>query len=216
MPDETAPEPWRVILEFYHICVRARNAFDLYHNLFESDRRNLHQCFSVAPLFFGDINAILIESIVLEWCKITDPATTGKNTNLTTNYIVEKLPWTPAVRAELAHFNSLLMAFRKKVEPARSKRIVHTDYEAQIGHLPNLGEYTPGEDFAFFANLQSFYDIAHKTVSPDEPPRPHALGMSRDIHNLFRALTKAKLYDQCNECTEESRAIRVLDHEGIK
>src|SRR5579862_8498751 len=162
MPDgQTAPDPQQVLQEFYHICVRTRNAFDLYHNLFEADHQGMLRCFSVAPLFFSDVNAILVESVILQWCKITDPAGVGKKANLTTNYILEKLTWSPSVHDQLLYFNTLLMEFRQKVEPARSKRIAHTDLVAQVAHLPNLGHYNAGEDLEFFANLQCFFDVAH-------------------------------------------------------
>jgi len=55
---QKSPEAEHVIDEFYHICVRARNAFDLYHNLFETDRQGMLRCFSVAPLFFSDVNGL--------------------------------------------------------------------------------------------------------------------------------------------------------------
>jgi hypothetical protein len=106
------------------------------------------------------------------------------------------------------------MEFRQKVEPARTKRIAHTDLVAQVDHLPNLGDYMPGEDFAFFANLQSFFDVAHRDLHPGEPSPPHALGMSTDVHNVMRAFAKAQLYDQCAICTETDRATHLLDSQN--
>lgn len=104
------PEPKTIIDEFCIVCTSARNDFDLYQSLFETDRRALDLFSSVAPLCFGDICRTLKENLYIQFCKITDPAKTGKKANLTTNYIVEEILWPDAVGQRLREVNGRLMS----------------------------------------------------------------------------------------------------------
>jgi hypothetical protein len=62
------------------------------------------------------------------------------------------------------------MAFRAKVEPARSKRIAHTDLHSQMNRLGAMGTFNKGEDAKFFADLQSFFDVAYRHVFAASAP----------------------------------------------
>ena len=130
-----------LVEEFCTLCAQLSMDYDLYYSLFEVDKQRLDFYSDLAPLFFGDINRILIEQLIMQTCKITDPAKTGRNYNLTKNYVVEEISWPDAVRDELRQINTRLMSFRKYVEPARSKRIAHIDLHAQIGIRENLGGF---------------------------------------------------------------------------
>jgi hypothetical protein len=200
----------KILEEFYNLCVEAGCDFDLYRSLFEDDPHSTELCLSYAPLFFGDFYRIIKRAIVLHVCKLTDPAGSGDRTNLTTNYILEALPWPDDVKAELARLNDLMMVFRSKVEPARSKRIAHIDLHHQVNIQEAMGTFKKGEDAQFFADLQSFYDAAYRHVHGGRAPaiRP---AMSTDTHLVVRAIEKAILYDRCPLCTEDRRANDVLD-----
>jgi hypothetical protein len=156
--------PEKILEEFYNLCVEAGCDFDLYRSLFEDDPHSAELCLNYAPLFFGDIGRIIKRDLVLDVCKLTDPAGSGERTNLTTNYILKAIPWPPDVRAELVRLNNLMMIFRRKVEPARSKRIAHTDVHHQVKNRGALGTFNKGDDAQFFADLQSFYDVAYRHV----------------------------------------------------
>jgi hypothetical protein len=116
----------RVLNEFHNLCVEARCDFDLYRSMFEGDPKKTARCVDYAPYFFNDFGRIITRFLVLHVCRLTDPAGSGSKSNLTTNYILQNLTWPSAVQANLAQYNDLLMIFRAKVEPARSKRIAHT------------------------------------------------------------------------------------------
>ena len=92
-PPMLPPDPAALIEEFCAICTSARNDYDLYRSMFESDPQNQVLFTSIAPLCFGDIRRIMAENLFLQFSKITDPATTGKKTNLTTNFILERISW---------------------------------------------------------------------------------------------------------------------------
>jgi hypothetical protein len=161
---------------------------------------------------FHDLNGILIEHLVIQFCKLTDPAQTGKYPNLTTNFILNELPWPTDVQKALHEINDRLMAFRKHIEPARNKRTAHTDLIAQITPLGDLGQFPKGDDARFLADLQAFVDIAHQHLNG--APRPIHPGAATDTHQLVRALGKAVLFDGCDTCTEAVRTVAVLDYEA--
>jgi AbiU2 len=206
-------DPKNVLHDFYNLCVEARCDFDTYRSMYEDNPANTARCVNYAPYFFSDLNRIITRMLVLHVCRITDPAGSGSKANLTTNYILQILQWPAAVRQELAHFNALLMAFRAKLEPARSKRIAHTDLHSQLNRLDAMGRFDKGEDAKFFLDLQSFYDVAYRHVFNASAPAI-AIGASTDTYKIVRAVEKAILYDRCPRCDEGVRATDLLDFEG--
>jgi len=204
--------PELIVDEFCIICTSARNDYDLYRSLFEIDRRNLGLYTSIAPMCFGDIGRILHENLYIQFSKITDPAKTGKKLNLTTNYLVEEIPWPNALRQKLREVNDRLMAFRQLIEPARSKRIAHIDFLAQVERWDNLGAFQEGAEVQFLQDLQTFINIAYGHLH-NGAHRPIAVAMSTDTYKLIRALEKSVVFDRCPKCTSGERAIAVLDYE---
>jgi transcriptional regulator with XRE-family HTH domain len=211
-PPILPPDPAAIIEEFCVICTSARNDYDLYRSLFESDPRNQVLFTSIAPLCFGDMRRIMAENLFLQFSKITDPAVTRKNTNLTTNYILEKISWPASVAKKLREVNDRLIVFRQYIEPARSKRIAHVDMAAQVERLENLGSFPKGADVQFLQDLQTFIDIAYGHFH-NGGHRPIAIAMSTDTHQLVRALEKAVVFDRCTKCNAGERAVAVLDYE---
>jgi AbiU2 len=175
------PDAISILREFYNLCVEARSDFDLYRTMFEADPEGTKRCVDYAPYFFNDFGRIITRTLVLHVCRLTDPAKSLGQPNLTTNYILQELPWPDPVKARLAQFNDLLMAFRTQLNPARNKRVAHIDLHSQINRLDAMGQFDKGEDAKFFANLQSFYDVAHRHVHGDTPS-PIAIAMSTEGH----------------------------------
>ena len=54
-----------------------------------------------APSFFDDLNRILHNYILLEFSKITDPATTGGNENLSVDNLIESIDWPQDLQSKL-------------------------------------------------------------------------------------------------------------------
>jgi len=204
-------DPKAIIDEFCVNYTSVRNDYDLYRSLFETDQRNL-DLFTIAPLCFGDLHRILAENLFLQFSKITDPASTGKKSNLTTNYVLEGIDWPDAVGKKLRDVNERLKAFRRYIEPARSKRIAHVDLSAQIERLENLGAFPKGADTQFLQDLQTFIDIAYGHFH-NGGYSPIAVAMSTDSHQLVRALEKSVIFDRCSKCDAGERAVAVLDYE---
>ena len=79
-----------------NFCVHLRSVWRHYEILFEEGvlrRTLLHR---VAPTFFGDLNQVLIEQLVLQICRLTDPAVTTGRTNLTLDYVLQEVDFTGA------------------------------------------------------------------------------------------------------------------------
>ena len=90
MPDSKADSKVKVA-EFCELCAQASFVYNLYRSLFVSDTSRIELYKAIAPYCFVAINTFLLDYVRLQFCKITDPAKTGKNFNLTTNYILQKL-----------------------------------------------------------------------------------------------------------------------------
>jgi hypothetical protein len=205
-------DPKAIVDEFCTLCTSVRMHYDLYRTLFEEDPRKLDLYTSIAPLCFGDLSRILIEFLLLQFSKITDPAKTGNKFNLTTNYILEEISWPEEVGRKLREVNERLRAFRQYIEPARSKRIAHVDLPAQIERWENLGAFPRGADTQFLLDLQTFVNVAYGHFHDGEH-WPIAVAMSTDTYKLVRALEESVVFNRCSKCSAGERAVAVLDYE---
>jgi hypothetical protein len=77
-----------------------------------------------------------------------------------------------------------------------------------------MGTFNKGEDARFFADFQSFFDVAYRHLFAASSP-PIAIGSSTYTYKVIRSIEKAILYDRCDQCTEAERANDVLDFEGL-
>jgi transcriptional regulator with XRE-family HTH domain len=203
-------DPAAILDEFIVVCTSARNDFDLYESLFRADQRKLNLLLSTAPLFFQDIGRILEGNLFLHLCKLTDPAGVGFKTNLTTNFILEKLPWQETVKTRLQEINNRLMAFRRHIEPARSKRLAHLDVASQVERQAALGKFPDGADLQFLNDLQEFINVAYGHLHNGGAWSIEA-AMSLDTDQLVKALGRSVVFDHCSRCSAGERAVAVLD-----
>lgn len=141
-------------------CVWARSIRVHFAELFESGHGRSALLGEVANTFFHDLNLLLVEYILLQQCKLTDPASSGVGkTNLTTNYLLT-MDWAPATRLELERLNQQLLAYRAKVVDARRKLIAHLDLKTKLQTV-GLGEVAESDEAAFWEHLQAFVNAAH-------------------------------------------------------
>lgn len=148
----------------------------------------------VADTFFHDLNLMMVEYIMLQQCKLTDPASMGKGKeNLTTDYILG-LDWSDETRTVLAEANARLTKFREKILDARRKLIAHLDLRARLNPV-GLGEVTQAEELAFWENLQIFADAAHREALGG-PFEISATMQSGDVPSLVHALKDAVEYQR--------------------
>ena len=199
-----------VLHEFAKICWQLKIEHDLFCSLFDRGPSQADLLQRTAPFLFGDVHAIMRNQLFLGFCRVTDHAGSGKRTNLTTNFIVERLPWSSEVRAKLAKVNGRLIKFRTFVEAARSRRIAHMDLKAQM-EKETLGAFPAGADQEFLTDLEEFLNIAFQETTGEPFSLP--VGGSTDTDQLVSALTKAELFDQCQKCSELDRFNAILDAE---
>jgi hypothetical protein len=187
---------------FWDQCARLQMDHDLFYALLMRGQGQIDLFQQVAPMFFADLHRLMRDSLFIQFCRITDPAGSGSRTNLTTNYLLQVIPWPPDIKKKLDAVNARLMQFRPYIEPARSKRLAHADLRAELDKV-TLGK------LQFLKDLEEFLTIAHEHLGATAVSL--SIGMSHDAHALVRALVKSRIYDTCAKCTPTDRA--VLDYE---
>jgi len=200
-----------VIQRFVVECQRTKIAHDLFQALFDQGDWQQQLFHSTAPKMFSDLNGIMMEHFYLQVSKLTDPARTQrKHDNLTTNYIVECIPWPDDVKDKLISVNGRLMAFSEHFAEYRNKRGAHLDLLANTDQQRTLGSFPEGEDGTFFHDLEEFLQIAIGHFSPDAHVSLD-IAMSDDVDGLVKAIERSVAFEQCPRCTSGERARRVLD-----
>lgn len=144
------------------ICGDARAIYMHYRTLFEPDNPH-HTVFSAtAPIFFGDINLMFVKYIVLEACKLGDPAEDFRgNENLSVDFFVKHSDFSTASAQfdDLKFRASRLHAFITKLKPARDKSISHLDRATISSGVRGLGGADTDEWNSFWLDLQAFVKI---------------------------------------------------------
>ena len=190
-------EKEKIVKLFCDDCIWIYAVRQHFRDLYESgeERRNLLA--EISQGFFGDLNVILQEYILLQKAKITDPASSGKNKdNLTSNYLAS-MEWDPDVKAKLDLINVRLMSFRKKIVEARKKYLAHSDLKSHLMQK-NLGSFTENEEDDFWEALQEFVNVAHGATF--EGPYPiNAVLQNGDVQSLIHSLIEAEDYKELVE-----------------
>jgi len=117
---------------FANYCVFIRSIYLHARELFETssaDDRALMN--ATARTFFYDLNRVLNEYIILQVCKITDPAQDYRNNdNHTIAFLLQHYDFSddpPTTLKRLEELRADMQAFREKLLPARNKLISHLD-----------------------------------------------------------------------------------------
>ena len=149
-----------VVTAFCEECVWARAVRTHFAQLFESGNTRHGLMAEIANTFFQDLNIVLLEYVLLQQCKLTDPATSGaEKENLTSNYILS-LDWSGETKEVLAAANRELLEFRTKINDARRKLVAHSDLRSRL-QLLELGQFKQADERGFWSALQRFVDAAY-------------------------------------------------------
>jgi hypothetical protein len=165
--------------------------------LFEGSvlKRELLQ--TTAPTFFGDLNRLFIEHLVLHICRLTDNSQTMGRKNLTIKFLIEHSDFStaPDTLNRLGRISASIDAFRKKILPARNRLISHADLEAARLDQ-SLGAASDAEWQQFWLDLQDFLELMFRHhVDPNAHFYLNSVGNMSDAHSLLTALKNAKLFD---------------------
>ncbi len=150
---------------FARQCVFMRSIYKHYQILFEqSSADDKSRMSRVAETFFGDVNRVFLEYIILQACKLTDPARDPRgNDNLTIAFLLTKYDFSAehTTKARLDALNRQLQDFRAKLLPARNKLISHADRDANVAGSA-LGGASQHEWNQFWLDLQDVVCIIHE------------------------------------------------------
>jgi hypothetical protein len=156
----TKPEVTKVDVErLLTICGEAHAIYKHYRALFEPDNPHDAVFRAVAPFFFGDINLMFVKYIVLEVCKLGDPACDFRgNENLSIDFFVNCSDFStfPAQFDQLKCHATKLRSFIMRLKPARDKLISHWDRNAALLGVRGLGRADTDQWADFWLDLQAF------------------------------------------------------------
>jgi transcriptional regulator with XRE-family HTH domain len=181
---------------FSNFCVSLRSIWRHYQIIFEGTdlKRELLQ--SIAHTFFGDLNQLLIEHLILQICKITDPEESMGRKNLTVRFLLNNSDFSaaPDDLDKLKRLSDRMHNFRAKIAPARNRLIGHLDRESVL-----LGEPLGGADTSdwnqFWLDLQDFLQIVHKRyVDPQGHFYLNGVGALSDADSLVKALKESTYF----------------------
>jgi hypothetical protein len=152
---------------FANHCVFMRSIYLHARELFETSSAEDKALMGMtAGTFFGDLNRVLNEYVILQVCKITDPAHDNRNNdNHTIAFLLEHydLSSDPPILKRLKDLHASMQAFRQKILPARHKLISHSDRAAILAGRP-LGAASDKEWNQFWLDLEKFICIVHRKV----------------------------------------------------
>lgn len=186
-------EHQRIVEAFCKECAWARIVYDQYSKLFEQGDVRLNLLDKIASTFFRDLSEIMKDYLLAQICKLTDPAKTLGKPNLTADYLIEYLPWTPDKKEELAQISLKLSSFRKHIVHARNKILAHNDLTTSLD-VNTLGAFPEGEEKVFWENLQDFVNVAYGHYFGS--PYPIDAISQYDADDLINALKKSVDYDE--------------------
>jgi hypothetical protein len=182
---------------FRNFCVSLRSIFRHFQILFEEGadlRRELLQ--SIAPTFFEDINQMLIEHLILQICKVTDPEESFGRKNLTITFLVNNSDFStaPGELERLKRLSDSMHAFRVKIVPARNRLIGHLDRHSVLDGKA-LGGAEKEEWNQFWLDLQGFLHIMDKHyIDPTSQFYLNGVGYLSDADSLIKALKESTYF----------------------
>jgi hypothetical protein len=181
------------VTAFCEECVWARAVRTHFAELFESGDTRHRLMAEIAKTFFQDLNIVLLEYVLLQQCKLTDPASSGaEKDNLTTNYILS-LNWSGETKEVLVDANRELLEFRTKINDARRKLVAHADLRSRL-QLIELGQFSKAAEQGFWSALQRFANAAHMEACGG-PFEIYATMPDGDAVSLIHGLVEAADYD---------------------
>jgi len=168
------------------------HARELFENRSADDKALMRM---TADMFFGDLNRVFNEYVILQVCKITDPAhDIYKNDNHTITFLLEHYDFSgdSSILKRLGELNASMQAFRNKLLPARNKLISHLDRDAILAGHP-LGAATDKEWSQFWLDLQEFIYIVRRKVTGSSFYL-NGVAVRSDAGDLLKALRRPPRY----------------------
>ena len=191
------PVTRRDVKKFIDHCVILRAFWTHYQTIFEGSDLQRELLQNTAHKFFSDLNHMLIEHLILQICKLTDPEITmGGKRNLTIPFLVNNADFaaTPRDMAKLKKIAERIDKFRKRIVPARNKLISHLDLDAAL-RRKSLGGASVAAWRKFWLDLQDLVAILYKRyVDARVPFYLNGVAMMSDADQLVRAIKESTYF----------------------
>ena len=182
---------------FADSCVLLRSQWAHFTTLFEGSDLKREMRETTAKTFFGDLNRLFIEHLVLHICRLTDEAQTMGRKNLTAKFLIEHSDWSNAADTlvKLKLISDSIHNFRKRILPARKWFVAHHDLSA-VRRGQNLGAASDAEWKQFWLDLEGFLDLMSRHhVHPNLHFCWNEIDGMSDADSLLAALRNAKLFE---------------------
>lgn len=189
MPAFTLAHLKTAFVAFRDECIWLRTCHDTFHALFDGDEETERVLKRTAPLFFTDLNLILVEYWFMVASRITDPARTMGRENLTVRNLLEDLRDQDASTPEIEAAAAALQGYRSLIEGARNRLVSHADKAAFLAKA-SLGGHSEAALLQFLHDLQIFNDLVGNAVG-EGPLDISGTSGSGDAYDLIRALKSA-------------------------
>lgn len=150
-------------MAFRHQSIWLRTCFNTFDALFQQEHRPKDLLQRTAPLFFYELNNVLLEYCRLQACKLTDPAESRGEESLTVCNLNEHLQREDLLNQAIKDAAAGLMRYRDLVKRARNKVIAHLDKKAVLANQP-IGAHSEQDVIDFLAALQTYNDEVGRAV----------------------------------------------------
>lgn len=147
-----------------------------------------------APSFFHDLNNVVVDYLLLQFAKITDPAATGCKENLTVDYLVNTIQWTEEWKKQLIPLRDRAMKLRPYLKDGRNRILAHSDLKTTMTG-EKLGGFPEGEDKEFLDALENLCNLAYKGCFSSVFGKI-SVGTAGDVLDFKKVLRKALAFDK--------------------
>ena len=167
-----------------------RQTFNTFDILFSSGHKIQCILTKSAASFFHDLNAMMIEYLILMICRITDRPETAGNPNLTIPWMTKEIckshDLDKDARSEIRRLDKCIRSYRKLMKPVRNKIVSHIDLETHTMQRI-LGGHSQEEMRKFFENLQNYFDVVGNAIGVG-PLDFSSSSCQGDVHDLIKVL----------------------------
>ena len=184
------------VKKFTDYCVILRAFWTHYQTIFEGSDLQHELLQNTAHKFFSDLNQLLIDHLILQICKLTDPEITMRKRNLTVPFLVNNADFaaTPRDMSKLKKIAARIDKFRERIVPARNKLIGHLDLDAALGRKSH-GRASVAAWRKFWLDLQDLVAILYKRyVNARVPFCLNSVAMVSDADQLVRAIKESTYF----------------------
>jgi len=113
--------------------------------------------YKTAPVFFYEHNRVLHQHFILQACKLTDDATTGKKRNLTFLQVNSMLSAHGLMTAEIEAISKNLAEYRELIKNSRHWVVSHFDLDTTMADEP-VGAHEKDDLTAFLESMYQYTD----------------------------------------------------------